>query len=107
MKSIANSIGVFGVLPIKIKKKKKEWDNCLLMGWSSNQRGERDSYEGVAARSETSWAVEESCVASWDLNFWIAESTAFLYESAAIPLGNIFPLLHYNKLSPSSSSPSP
>lgn len=26
------------------------------------------------------------------LNFWIAESTAFLYESAAIPLGINFPL---------------
>lgn len=29
---------------------------------------------------------------SWFLSFWIAESTAFWYESAAIPLGKIFPL---------------
>lgn len=28
----------------------------------------------------------------WFLSFWIAESTAFLYESAATPLGKIFPL---------------
>lgn len=30
--------------------------------------------------------------APWFLSFWIAESTAFLYESAATPLGKIFPL---------------
>lgn len=35
---------------------------------------------------------KSSASSPWFLSFWIAESTAFLYESAATPLGKIFPL---------------
>lgn len=57
---------------------------------------------GCSASPEKSPPRSVSC---WFLNFSIAESTAFLYESAASPLGNIFPLKRTNSVSIKNRTP--
>lgn len=81
---MASSIGVSGALNQEknLKRSRERKRN--------QERGERGTYEGG---SETLERSREQRLASWILSCLMADSTAFLYESAAIPLGIIFPLL--------------
>ena len=85
MKSIASSIGVFGDL-------KPNQSTTLIIAlfhekiYLKKKTERKKTHEGA---SSASWPSHS---ASRLFSFRIAESTAFLYESAANPVGKISPL---------------